>query len=47
VWHAALPSFPIGFQGGLEAGLEASSLVATLIRAEARDGLGAVMIWLR
>ena len=42
MWNTAFPSFLIGLREGLEAGLVVSVLVATLVRAEARDRLGAV-----
>jgi len=42
MWNTAFPSFLIGLREGLEAGLVVSILIATLVRAEARDRLGAV-----
>lgn len=42
MWNTAFPSFLIGLREGLEAGLVVSILVATLVRGEARDRLGAV-----
>ncbi|HET9171502.1 MAG TPA: iron uptake transporter permease EfeU, partial [Actinospica sp.] len=44
MWNTAFPSFLIGLREGLEAGLVVSILVATLVRAEAKDRLGAVWI---
>lgn len=42
MWNTAFPSFLIGLREGLEAGLVVSILIATLVRGEARDRLGAV-----
>jgi high-affinity iron transporter len=42
MWNTAFPSFLIGLREGLEAGLVVSILIATLVRAGARDRLGAV-----
>jgi high-affinity iron transporter len=42
MWHTTFPSFLIGLREGLEAGLVVSILIATLVRAGARDRLGAV-----
>jgi len=42
MWNTAFPSFLIGLREGLEAGLVVSILIATLVRAEARDRIGAV-----
>ena len=42
MWNAAFPSFLIALREGLEAGLIVSVLVASLVRAGARDRLGSV-----
>ncbi|MER7182905.1 iron uptake transporter permease EfeU [Streptomyces hyaluromycini] len=42
MWDDAFPSFLIGLREGLEAGLIVSILVATLVRAEARNRLSQV-----
>ena len=42
MWNTVFPSFLIGLREGLEAGLVVSILIATLVRAGARDRVGAV-----
>ncbi len=42
MWNTVFPSFLIGLREGLEGGLVVSILIATLVRAEARDRVGAV-----
>lgn len=42
MWNTVFPSFLIGLREGLEGGLVVSILIATLVRAEARDKVGAV-----
>jgi len=42
MWNTVFPSFLIGLREGLEGGLVVSILIATLVRADARERVGAV-----